>query len=70
MEVYWLMMVIQVTSSSQVVHVGNFHLRTECEQPARDATRPAVVGSPSDHAAFHCVRAFDQKVVMPSPPPG
>jgi len=53
-----------------MLHVGNFHLRTECEQPARDATRPAVVGSPSDHAAFHCVRAFDQKVVMPSPPPG
>ena len=31
MEVYWLMMVIQMTSSSHVVHVGNFHLRTECE---------------------------------------
>jgi len=69
-EVYWLMMVIQVTSTSHVVHVGNFHLRAECELAARDVTRPAVIGSPADHAAFYCVRAFDQKVIMPSPPKG
>jgi hypothetical protein len=70
MEIYWLMMVVQVTSSSHVLHVGNFHLRAECEQAARDVTRPAVIGMPTDHAAFYCVRAFDQKVVMPPPPPG
>jgi hypothetical protein len=57
MEVYWLVMVIQVMSStSHVVHVGNFHLRSECEQAARDATRPAIIGTPSDHAAFYCAR--------------
>jgi len=71
MEVYWLVMVIQVMSStSHVVHVGNFYLRSECEQAARDATRPATIGTPSDHAAFYCVRAYDQRVIMPSPPPG
>ena len=70
MEVYWLVMVIQVMSStSHVVHVGNFHLRSECEQAARDATRPATIGTPSDHAAFYCVRAYDQRAVMLSPPP-
>ena len=71
MEVYWLVMVIQVMSStSHVVHVGNFHLRSECEQAARDATRPATIGTPSDHAAYYCVRAYKQRVVMHSPPPG
>jgi hypothetical protein len=71
MEIYWLVMVVQVMSStSHVIHVGNFPLRSECEQAAPDATRPAVIGTPSDHAAFYCVRAYDQRVVMPSPPPG
>jgi hypothetical protein len=53
-----------------LIHVGNFPLRSECEQAAHDATRPAVIGTPSDHAAFYCVRAYDQRVVMPAPPPG
>jgi hypothetical protein len=70
MEVYWLMMVIQVTSSSHVVHVGNFQMRAACEQAARDVTRPAVIGAPADHAAFYCVRAFDQNVLTPPPPRG
>jgi hypothetical protein len=48
MEVYWLVMVVQVMSStSHVIHVGNFPLRSECEQAARDATRPASIGTPS-----------------------
>jgi len=67
-EIYWLMMVIQVSTSSHVVHVGNFPYRAECEQAARDVTRPMVFGEPNDQAAFYCVRAYDQKQVMPSPP--
>jgi hypothetical protein len=41
-----------MSSRSHVVHVGNFPLRSECEQAARVATRPAIIGTPSDHAAF------------------
>jgi len=47
------------STTSHVFHVGNFHLRSECEQAARDATWPAIVGTPSDHAASYCVRAYD-----------
>ena len=56
MEVHWLVMFVQMMSStSHVVHVGNSPLRSECEQTVRDATQP------SDHAAaFYCVRACDQ----------
>ena len=68
MEVYWLMMVIQVMSSSHVVHVGNFALRSECEVAAKDVTRPAAIGMPTDAAAFYCVRAFDQRVLTPPVP--
>jgi hypothetical protein len=43
--------------TSQVIHVGNFHVRSEPEHVARDATRPAIIRTPSDHAAPYCVRA-------------
>jgi hypothetical protein len=36
----------------------------------RDATRPATIGTPSDYAAYYCVRAHKQRVVMHSPPSG
>jgi hypothetical protein len=31
-----------MSSTLHVIHVGNFPLRSECEQAARDATRPAA----------------------------
>ncbi len=66
-----LVLFVQVMSStSHVVHVGNFHLRSECEQAARDAGARPSTGTPSDHAAYYCVRAYKQRVVMHSPPPG
>jgi len=46
--------------TSHAVHVGNFHLRSECEQAARDASARPSTGTPSDHAAFYCVRAYDE----------
>ena len=33
-------------SSSHVIHVGNFHLRSECEQAVRDATQPSLARLP------------------------
>jgi hypothetical protein len=59
-----------MSSTSHVIHVGDFHLRSEREQAAGDAARPAIIGTPSEHAAFYCVRAYDQRVITPSPPPG
>jgi len=53
MEVYRLVMVIQWYRRRRrnVIHVGNFPSRSEYEQALRNATRPATVGTASDHAA-------------------
>jgi len=56
------------STTSHVIHVGNFHLRLECEQAARDASgQPSLARLPITPPSI--AYAYDQRVVMPSPPP-